>query len=268
VEIEIDAQNRVISDAIGQASPQAKLEAQQQLQVLNAELDKLDQAARSGKITPGLGAKLDEPARLAASKGKDAAGPTRVGSSAPAKVEIPKNINPADLKFFDDGSFKDIYTLEGYDSILVAFFRDPNKEIAMSELTAEMNALNRLEDLGALVIKNYGITQVNGRPALLLERIPDPQSSKKIGDELGGFVTIYRNADLSRLNQKSINDLNNIKSVLEKNNISVKDLQFIISKDGSVRINDPLNVFDYIDKGNIELIDELIKRAKMNEIIG
>jgi hypothetical protein len=67
--------------------------------------------------------------------------------------------------------------------------------------------------------------------------------------------------------QKSINDLNKIKSVLEKNDIGVDDLQFIISKDGSVRINDPLNVVDGTMKGNIKLIAELIKRAKMNEII-
>jgi hypothetical protein len=88
VEIEIDAQNRVIGDTTGQASPQAKLEAQQQLQGLNAELDQLNLAARSGRIAPELGAKLDEPARLAAPGGKDvdAGGTMQVGASAPNKT--------------------------------------------------------------------------------------------------------------------------------------------------------------------------------------
>jgi hypothetical protein len=95
VEIEIDAQNRVISDATGRASPQAKLEAQQQLQVLNVEMKELDQAARSGKITPELGAKLDEPARLAApgGKGDDIVSTTQVGISAPdtSNVKVDPN---------------------------------------------------------------------------------------------------------------------------------------------------------------------------------
>jgi hypothetical protein len=68
------------------------------------------------------------------------------------------------------------------------------------------------------------------------------------------------------LNQRSIDDLTKIRDKMRTSKIKIEDLQFLINKDGTVVISDPLNVSlgEAPSPNNIRMIDLLIESAKSN----
>jgi membrane-associated protease RseP (regulator of RpoE activity) len=132
--------------------------------------------------------------------------------------------------------------------------REPN----LGYLQDEVNALNSLNELGIPTVKNYGIIDVGGQPGLLLERVPGAISSKSITEGNG----LLPGANISNLNQQSISDLQNIRSLLVERNVNVTDLQFLISNKGRVVINDPMGIGAPHSRSDLNLIDELIAASR------
>ncbi|MDZ7863183.1 hypothetical protein [Acidovorax sp.] len=65
------------------------------------------------------------------------------------------------------------------------------------------------------------------------------------------------------LNKKSISDLNFIRKKIVDARLHIEDLQFLVGRDGSLVISDPLGVKagpGY--KKNVQMIDVLIKLAR------
>ena len=95
---------------------------------------------------------------------------------------------------------------------------------------------------------------MSGQPALRSARFAE--DSKDILD--AGLSTA--------LNSRSITDLQQIRKTLGEQDISVEDLQFLVSKDGRVVIADPLAVQRPLvvsqRQRNIATIDRLIEIAK------
>jgi hypothetical protein len=92
------------------------------------------------------------------------------------------------------------------------------------------------------------------------------QGSKDIVKLQGGKVRAVEGANTELLNERSVADLTRIKSTMETNKVKIDDLQFLIGKDGSVAIADPLKVTvgESPSANNKRMIDLLIKAAREN----
>lgn len=123
-------------------------------------------------------------------------------------------------------------------------------------LQKELELLNRLKnDYGLPTVEILGnkIITHNGKPAIVMKKYVE--QSKDIKNLGGSFV----------FNQKSIDDLNTLRQNLIRNQIEIKDPQFLVGKDGSVVIADPENVlFNTKATTVIDEIDDLIKIAQDN----
>jgi len=73
--------------------------------------------------------------------------------------------------------------------------------------------------------------------------------------------------DSSLLNQRSIDDLTNIRQILVNKNVSVDDLQFLVGKNGRVVIADPIAVRTDTapSRNNLQTIDRLIDAARKSQ---
>lgn len=98
-----------------------------------------------------------------------------------------------------------------------------------------------------------------GQPSLVLKKYQ--LGSKDVVRVENGKIKSVGNSIY--LNEKSITDLNFIKTTMINSSVKIDDLQFLIGEDGTVVIADPLNVFsEKPSKKNLRMIELLIKEAK------
>jgi hypothetical protein len=124
------------------------------------------------------------------------------------------------------------------------------------QLSNEIESLNKLDGIGIPVVRNYGVIDVDGAPAIVLDRIPGAVSSHD--------AILFNNSDSLKkvLNQQSIEDLQLIRSKLVENNISASDFQVLVRSDGRVFANDPGGIFNGVDPDNLRYIDQIIELAQ------
>ncbi len=131
------------------------------------------------------------------------------------------------------------------------------------ELQKEVKAQTILRDQGLPTV-NGQIIEVDGRPALLMDRYA--QGSKDLVKTIDDRPQIKESGDASLLNQKSIDDLRDIKETMISQQIWVNDLQFLIARDGSIVIADAIaaEVGRKPSKKNLRTIDRMIELAEKN----
>jgi hypothetical protein len=122
--------------------------------------------------------------------------------------------------------------------------------------------LNDLKERGLPTAEILGKTTHDGQPALIMKRYS--QGSKDIVQTQKNKAKIIGKSD--SLNEKNISDLKQIRSLMESKKIKIDDLQFLIDRDGSVVIADPLGYYlnTFSSKTNKDTIDLLIKSAEEN----
>ena len=130
-------------------------------------------------------------------------------------------------------------------------------------LIKEMGMLKQLDDLGLPVVKVEAVT-VDGKVGMLMDRYA--QGSKDIVKKQGDNILPVAGADISLLNERSIQDLKRIQRMMADKKIKIDDLQFLIGKDGSIVIADPLEVHTNTSpsRNNARMIRLLIEQAERN----
>ena len=174
-----------------------------------------------------------------------------------ARFFTPKGITLNDLGTkIGSGGVKDIYA---YGDDKVVGLVQPGKNV--DSLTSELATLKELDELGFPTV-NARRVEVDGQPGLLMDRFE--LGSKDVVRTINGTPTIV--GDSLLLNQRSIDDLNNIKQMLRDRNVKVNDLQFLIGKDGQVVIADPIAITTGTTPSNVNIktINRLIEVAMEN----
>jgi hypothetical protein len=182
----------------------------------------------------------------------------------------PKSTEPPAIKLgerLDGGTSgnKDVYAIVGEPDRVIAILK-PGKPTAV--LKREIDALRLLEEQGVPAVKVLGTTTHDGRPAMVLER--KAVGTKPIVRRTRGQMVLHDDPaakDAARfLNQKSVEDLHKIGRMLDEKRLKVDDLQFLIGEDGSVVINDPINLIsgEGPSNANKRMIQLLIKAAREN----
>ncbi len=126
------------------------------------------------------------------------------------------------------GANKTVYQVAG----------DPTKVVAIAnsgliaELQSEAQQLNELGNAGLPVVKNYGITNVNGQPGLIMDNISGGMTVKPTFNDPALEARAF-----SSLNSNSVADLQKIQAYLQKNTIG--DFQVMVTPQGRVLLNDP-----------------------------
>jgi hypothetical protein len=177
----------------------------------------------------------------------------------PNAPELPEFSDAKLGKPLGSGGNKNVFQVPGRDDLAIAILK-PGKPV--SSLNEEIQLLNQLKEQGLPTLEIMGRTTHGGQPALLMRRYE--QGSKDIVRLVDGKIRTVGQSKL--LNEKSIADLQRIRSLLEQKKIKVDDLQFLIGKDGSVVIADPLGVFPNTkpSPNNLRMIDLLIQSAQKN----
>ncbi|MGK9233713.1 DUF4781 domain-containing protein [Inquilinus limosus] len=122
----------------------------------------------------------------------------------------------------------------------------------------EVAMLNRLEEAGLPVARPLGLMRVDGRPALLVDRYV--ANSKDLLDNPSGGEVV----DTSRLNENSLASLQRIKATMLREEIDIKDIQFLMKEDGSFVIADPQEIYFGYEplRKRIAVIDRFIAAAE------
>ncbi|WP_439624849.1 hypothetical protein [Gemmata sp.] len=193
------------------------------------------------------------------SKGKLApeAGTPKPNPNAPTVPVTPglENITPGTE--LGKGGNKIVSTVVGDETKAVGVLKAGRPAKALQE---EIQQIQQLKDAGLPTVNIVGTTVVGDRPAIVMDRFA--LGSKKVVENVNGKPAIVGNSSL--LNQRSVQDLENIKRIMIEKKVKVDDLQFLIASDGRVVIADPLKVFTNQEpsKVNKRTIDLLIKVAK------
>ncbi|MEG4323800.1 hypothetical protein QUB37_13140 [Microcoleus sp. AT3-A2] len=160
------------------------------------------------------------------------------------------------------GGNKDVYAIQGRNDLAIGILRRGEIE----ELNTEIETLQKVESQGLQTIEVLGTTTHNGRPAIIMKKYA--QGSKGIVRSIGGIPERVDGADISLLNQKSIDDLEKIRAILQRKKIYIDDLQFLIAEDGRVYITDPIDIkFKPTTRemdSNAGMIDLLLNAAREN----
>lgn len=132
-----------------------------------------------------------------------------------------------------------------------------------ANLQEEAARLRQLRELGIPALEPLGIVDFEGRPGLVMPRYE--MGSKEIVRQAKGSRRIDIVGSSKYLNARSIQDLEHIRALLIKLEVSVNDLQFLIGRDGQVVVNDPLEVICKKTSGqNLKMINKLIEAARRN----
>jgi hypothetical protein len=189
--------------------------------------------------------------------------PQSLQSKTPTTPNLPELKDIKLGKELGKGGNKIAYEVPGREDLAIAVLK-PGKSAA--SIDEEIGLLNTLKEQGLPTTEVMGTTTHNGQPAVVMKKYA--QGSKDVVVVDNGKVR--RVGDSGFLNEKSIQDLNKIKQIMELKKIKVNDLQFLIGKDGSVVIADPLNVsvgekIPGVGKNkNFKMIDKLIEAATDN----
>jgi hypothetical protein len=140
---------------------------------------------------------------------------------------------------------------------------DPTKVVAVAnsgstvELATEAGELNQLTNAGLPVVKNYGVTTVNGQPGLVMDNMSGAITVKPAFNDPAQFSTA-----MSNLNSSSVADLQKIQAYVQNNTIG--DFQVLVAPSGRVLINDPAGLTPGTGSSGAvqELIQEMLNAAK------
>jgi hypothetical protein len=186
--------------------------------------------------------------------------PDRTAASASGEIEPrseTQNIASSELgEKLGDGGNKNVYAY-GPDKA-VGVLKDGIKPKAIAE---ELQTLDKLKQHNVPTV-NASQVSVDGKPAMMMDRYA--QGSKTIVKlDQGKIRTV---GDSSLLNEKSIADLTKIRDTMIEKKIKIDDLQFLIGKDGSVVVADPLavNAGEKPSRNNLSMIRQLIETAQQN----
>lgn len=130
-------------------------------------------------------------------------------------------------------------------------------------IAKELETLAQLKRLGYPITNITGVTHVNGRSAMMMNKYA--LGSKDIVQIVNGKHTIVGAS--KQLNQTTIKDLEKLKQKLLTDNIQIDDLQFLIDGSGNVVINDPRAILVGNGKPpikNFRVINKLIKASRKN----
>jgi hypothetical protein len=179
---------------------------------------------------------------------------------APSTPELPEFKDIKLGKKLGSGGNKTAFEVPGREDIAIAVLEKGKPADAINK---EIGLLNELKEQGLPTVEVLGTTTHNGQPAMVMKKYA--QGSKDVV-ELGenGKMQIVGQSKL--LNEKSIADLRKIRSLMEEKKIKVDDLQFLIQKDGTIVIADPLkvNFKTPLSTNNKKTIDLLIESAQKN----
>jgi len=155
------------------------------------------------------------------------------------------------------GGNKNVFDIVDHSEKVVAVLK---KGKSVSDIDKEVAFLKELADNNLPVVKIIEQGRYQGQVALIMEKYA--QGSKDVVKRVGDKMEIV--GESIYLNQRSIRDLSRIKRTLLNSKIKIDDLQFLIGKDGSVVIADPLKVFlgQTPSKWNIKMINKLIEVAR------
>jgi hypothetical protein len=181
--------------------------------------------------------------------------PAAAGAAPPAFTN-------ADLgEHIGSGGNKDVYAIN--DDQVIAVLK-PGKNPTL--LDDEFTLLDQLRDLGLPVVDAQPV-EIDGQPAMLMDRYA--QGSKDIVRtvRIGGERRVVQVGGADLLNQRSIDDLQRIRTQLVNDRIRIDDLQFLIGFDGSIVLADPLDVREGIkpSRVNLRTINLLIAAARGNQ---
>ncbi|WP_460107265.1 two-partner secretion domain-containing protein [Pseudomonas sp. H1_F01] len=181
-----------------------------------------------------------------------------VGSGAKSTDALTaSNLGRSDLgDLLGRGGNKDVYAYG--DNQAVGVLRNGTDSQSISD---EIEMLGKLRDVGVPTVNPQAVV-VDGIPGILMDKFA--QGSKDIVKLVDGKVRIVGDSPL--LNQRSVSDLQSIRSKLVDNNIQVNDLQFLIGREGRIVVADPLavNFNTSPSKNNLRMIDLLIQVAQKN----
>ena len=165
------------------------------------------------------------------------------------------------------GANKKVFIIDdGNNDKVIALLREGKN---VNVLNSEVEALQQLSSKGFPVVEiiektvHINPTTKIGTPAIVMKKYA--KGSEQIVDVFGDEIKIIADADaLKVVTDKSIDDLNAIKQMMIDKNVSIDDLQFLISSDGRFVIADPVgaNFASAPSKVNLDLIDELINQVK------
>ena len=162
-------------------------------------------------------------------------------------------------KKLGSGGNKDVFAVEGDDQHAIAILRKGKSPESLNE---EIALIKKLEGEGVPAVEILGTTTHDGQPAVVMERYA--LGSKSVVKLEGGKVRIVGDSEL--LNERSLADLQRIKSTMVDDKIKVNDLQFLIGSDGRVVVADPLDVIigEAPSKNNVRMLDLLMEVARKN----
>jgi hypothetical protein len=171
-----------------------------------------------------------------------------------------ENVVLVDNKPFAQGGNKDVYNIQGEDDRVIAILRKGEMQV----LNTEIQELQKIEAQGLQTIEVLGTTTHSGRPAIIMKKYGT--GSKAIVQSIHSKPQIVDKPDIRWLNQTSITDLNKILSILQRKQIYIQDLQFLIAEDGHVYIADAIGIIFNAKpetmKRNEEMISLLINMAQ------
>jgi hypothetical protein len=160
-------------------------------------------------------------------------------------------------KLPSDGAHKEIFEISNDPHKLVAF---PVENSAPPGLIdREVDILSRLEKRRYPVVKVHYKVIKDGKPGMVMEKYTCVSSKDILFDAM-----LNPNVMHAYLNEKTYQQLTALRAQLLKDKIDIKDLQFLILEDGTVLINDPLD----IKYGTMLNADSLFSLDKLIEING
>jgi hypothetical protein len=182
-------------------------------------------------------------------------------ATAAAKETITKNVSNLQLIKIRGGGDKEVFEMVGVDDHVLALLKegkDPQK------IADEIAALKQLKELGIPAVEVRIDVTKDGQPGFIMERLE--QGSKDVVRTLKGTKKVVEVGTSKLLNERGIQDLENIKQMMIEKKVRIADLQFLIASDGQVVIADPIDVS--VGKGpskiNLKTINRLIDAARRN----
>lgn len=162
-------------------------------------------------------------------------------------------------RLIGSGGNKNVYAVEGREGVVIGVLKQGKPAAAIEE---EIKLIAELKSQGLATVEILEQTTYQGQPAILMKQYA--QGSKEIVRLEKGRVRTVGQSQL--LNARSIEDLRKIRSIMESKPVKIDDLQFLIGKDGSIVIADPLKVTvgESPSKNNLRMINLLIEAAEKN----
>ena len=129
------------------------------------------------------------------------------------------------------GIHKTVYAL-GNDKAIAILTKEHNSKDAYQILKHEKEMLDRLPS-EIHRVQVHEIAFIGDKPGMVMQKI-DGISTKSKASEISNYLGANR--------PKAIENILDIKQKLIKHKIDVQDVQFLVTKEGDVYLNDPLNV--------------------------